>query len=109
MSNYLQRYKVAVRQTEASGFEQLDLLLLRDKIAQATVQFTAEQKAELATADQPLLSQAVAFHAALSQITDLTAERQQRQPSPEAWWWYLDVLAQPPLQQRMATTVHIAV
>jgi hypothetical protein len=107
--NYLQRYKVAVRQTNVSGFEQLDLLLLRDKIAQESRHFTPEQKAELATADQLLLSQAVAFHAALSQVTDLTAERQQRQPSPQDWWWYLDVLAQSPLQQRIASTVPVAV
>jgi len=33
MNNYLQRYKIAVEQPEASGFEHLDLLLLRDKLA----------------------------------------------------------------------------
>jgi hypothetical protein len=109
MSDYLERYLVAVEHPDVSGFEHLDMLLLRDKLAQVSNQFTPEQQAKLAAADQRLLSQAAAFYAALSQITGLAHERQQRQPPPEHWWWYLDVLAQPPLRQRILATTPIAV
>jgi hypothetical protein len=108
MSEYLQRYLVAVEHPDVSGFEHLDMLLLRDKLAQSSSQLTPDQQAKLAAADQRLMSQVAAFHAALSQITDLAHERQQRQPPPEHWWWYLDVLAQPPLRQRILATTPIA-
>ena len=109
MSKYLQRYLVAVEYPDVSGFEHLDMLLLRDKLAQASSQLTPDQQAKLTIADQRLLSQVAAFYAALSQIADLASERQQRQPPPEHWWWYLDVLAQPPLRQRISATTPVAV
>jgi hypothetical protein len=108
MSEYLQRYLVAVKYPDVSGFEHLDMLLVRDKLAQVSSQLTSDQQAKLAAADQRLLSQAAAFHAALSQVTNLANERQQRQPPPEHWWWYLDVLAQPPPRQRISTTTPVA-
>lgn len=107
MSKYLQDYLVAVEHPEVSGFEHLNMLLIRDKLAHSEKELTATQKTELAMADQRLLSQATAVYAALSHITDLAGERQQRQPPPEHWWWYLDVLAQPPLWQRIATATPV--
>jgi hypothetical protein len=71
MSEYLQRYLVAVEHPDVSGFEHLDMLLLRDKLAQSSSQLTPDQQAKLAAADQRLMSQVAAFYAALSQITDL--------------------------------------
>jgi hypothetical protein len=82
MNQYLKSYTVAVKHPDVSGFEHLDMLITRDKIATLEEQLTAEEKAKLATADQHLLNQANRFFAALSTITDLQQERQKRQPLP---------------------------
>lgn len=96
MDKQLKYYLIAVKHPEVSGFEHLEMLLVRDELAQKAHHLTAEQEAQLAKADQLLLSQAAAFHAALSRITDLSQERHRRPPPVDHWWWYLDVLAQLP-------------
>ena len=96
MNELLNYYVVATRHPEVSGFEQMEMLLVRDELAQNAHQLSPKQQAQLAAADQLLLSQVAAFHAAISQISDLAAERQRRKPPADHWWWYLDVLAQIP-------------
>jgi hypothetical protein len=108
MSKYLHDYLVAVEHPEVSGFEHLNMLLIRDQLARIEQQLSAEEKLQLLAADQRLLNQARAFYAALSRVTDLAGERQQRRPPPQHWWWYLDVVVQPPLWQRIATAVPAA-
>ncbi len=96
MNKYLVHYRVAVRQPGVSGFETLDMLMVRDKLMQQRALLTPEEKAQLAAADQQLLAHAGEFYAELAHITDLEYERQQRKPIPAQWWWYLDVLLQLP-------------
>jgi hypothetical protein len=96
MNKYLKHYFVAVEHPYVSAFEQLEMLLVRDKLADQESFLTVEQKAQLAAADQRLLSQVPLFHAELSRITDFKSERQRRQPNAKKWWWYLDVLASLP-------------
>lgn len=57
---------------------------------------TVSEKVQLAVADQILAVNATAFCDELSTITSLTYERQQRNPSPTQWWWYLDVITHLP-------------
>jgi len=96
MNKYLAHYQVAVRQPGVSGFETLDMLMMRDKLVQQRALLTTEEKVQLAVADQQLLAHAGEFYAELTNITDLEYERQQRKPTPTQWWWYLDVLLQLP-------------
>ncbi|MFZ1508462.1 MAG: hypothetical protein WAV74_16930 [Anaerolineae bacterium] len=93
MNRLLQRYLVAVESSEVSGFEHLDMLMLRDKLAEQNQQLTARERTLLVAADRRLFEQASMFDAALSQITSLAYERSQRNPPPSHWWWYLDVVA----------------
>lgn len=93
MNQYLEHYVTAVEHPEVSGFEHLEMLLVRDKLADQEANLTPSQKTRLAAADRRLLTQASKFNAELARITDLGYERQRRQPAPNRWWWYLDVLA----------------
>lgn len=97
MNKYLKHYSVAVEHPGVSGFEHLETLSIRDKLADQEASLTSDEKAQLAAADRRLLASAGEFHFALAQITDLQTERRRRKPSPARWWWYLDVLAQLPV------------
>lgn len=103
MNKLLQHYLVAVESPNLSGFEHLDMLMVRDKLAGQISQLTVRERAMLVAADRRLFEQARAFDAALSQITSLTYERSQRNPPPEHWWWYLDVLAGVPQPAQRVT------
>lgn len=103
MNRLLQRYVIAVESPEVSGFEHLDMLMLRDKLVEQYEQLTIRERTLLVAADRRLFEQARAFDAALSQITSLTFERSQRNPPPKHWWWYLDVLAGVPQPAQRVT------
>jgi hypothetical protein len=92
MNEYLKRYMIAVEHPEVSAFEHIDMLLVRDHLAEQEPSLNNDEKRRLKAADQTLLENAAAFQAELARITSLESERQRRQPSPQRWWWYLDVL-----------------
>ena len=94
MNKYLAHYQVAVQHPGVSGFEVLDMLMVRDKLLAQVAALSAGEQAQLAVADQYLLAHTAEFCAELAQITDLEYERQQRKPTRTQWWWYLDVLLQ---------------
>jgi hypothetical protein len=91
MNNYLAHYQVAVQHPGVSGFEVLEMLMVRDKLLAQAAALSVGEKAKLAATDQQLLAHATEFYAELAQITNLEYERQQRKPIPAQWWWYLDV------------------
>lgn len=92
MNELLKRYTVAVEHPGVSGFEHLEMLMIRDRLADQAASLSPYECKALAQADRQLINQAAAFHAELSRITSLQYERQQRGVSPSHWWWYLDVL-----------------
>lgn len=96
MNKYIDHYKVAIQHPDVSGFEMLDMLMVRDRLEAQWNELTLQEQNEVLAADKQLLSQADQFFAALSQVTHFEYERQQRRPEPEQWWWYLDVLVKLP-------------
>jgi hypothetical protein len=96
MNKNLTHYQVAVQHPGVSGFEVLDMLMVRDELMQQLTSLTPKENAQLVAADQALLAHIAEFYAELTQITSLEYERQQRKPMPAQWWWYLDVLLQLP-------------
>lgn len=96
MNDLLERYTVAVEHPGVSGFEHLEMLMVRDKLAEQETRLRPEEQAQLETADRRLIAQAADFHAELSRITGLEYERRQRGVPSSHWWWYLDVLAHLP-------------
>jgi len=96
MNRLLQHYTIAVNHPDVSGFEHLEMLMVRDKLADIKHTLTLAEKSQLAEADHRLTERASEFCAALTRITDLQYERDQRQTPPSHWWWYLDVLTYTP-------------
>lgn len=97
MNRHLKYYATAVKHPDVSGFEHLEMLMIRDKLAAQEANLSAEELDLLLSADRQLLATAQVVNKALSEITDLQFERQNRQPSPDHWWWYLDVLESLPV------------
>ena len=97
MNDYLQRYQVAVQHPSVSAFELLDMLMVRDKLAEQAHLLSRAEQLQLTAADQMLIMHAKEIVTELSNITDLAHEREQRQATQERWWWYLDVFAAAPL------------
>jgi hypothetical protein len=108
MNKYLKHYLVAVQHPEVSGFELLDMLMARDKLLEEWASLTPQQQMQATAADQQLIAHATIVVAELSRLTELSYERQHRKPSPEQWWWYLDVLAHTPMP-KVDTTAHLPI
>ncbi len=98
MNKYLQRYLVAVQHPEVSGFELLDMLTVRDRLATQVEPLAAEEKQMLTVADQQLILHASTICNELAHVTDLAYERSQRNPTAEQWWWFLDILVTAPVK-----------
>jgi hypothetical protein len=92
MNRHLIYYVTAVKHPDVSGFEHLEMLMIRDELVAEEAGFSSEELELLFTAGRKLLATAQKVYKALAEITDLQFERQNRQPSPDHWWWYLDVL-----------------
>jgi hypothetical protein len=74
----------------------MEMLMVRDKLMQLLDTLTPAEKTALSAADKVLYTHAAEFYSELSHITNLEYERQQRQPAPGQWWWFLDVLLEAP-------------
>jgi hypothetical protein len=96
MDELLKSYLVDVDYPEVSGIEHLQMLKTRSELATITDSLSASEQQALANADQKLAMQADKFLAELSRFVDLATERQQRQTSPDEWWWHLDILVRAP-------------
>ncbi len=96
MNHLLEYYTTAVNHPNVSGFEHLEMLMVRDKLADVEHTLLPFEKEQLEQADHRLAERASEFCAELARVTDLQYERDQRQSPPSHWWWYLDVLIQIP-------------
>ena len=73
---------------DVSGAEHLEMLQLRDALAQVESQLTDEDKGLLANADRRLVEQGREFYEELSRFVDLTEKRKFEEITPQRWWWY---------------------
>ena len=97
MNKLLRYYIKAVKYPDVSGFEHLEMLAIRDKVAEIEPNLSPAEKDKLAEADSRLSKDAYRFYSALSHVTDLQYERKRRQIPTSHWWWYLDVLSHTPV------------
>lgn len=90
----LRDYSVSVRYPEVSGFEVLELLDLRSRIAELKADLTEDEKRRLEEADSLFLKNVSMFYESLSRVGDLAQMREEAEVSPSHWWWYLEKLVQ---------------
>jgi len=96
MNQWLAHYRVDVKHPNVSGAEHLEMLQIRDKLADVEGTLTSEERHVLSEADQTLVEQAAAFHDALRSFLDLAQYRREHAIPPERWWWHLDVVRHVP-------------
>jgi len=107
MNRLLVHYRVDVQHPEVSGAEHLEMLQIRDRLAELEPTLTSEEQNALAEADHVLVEQAHAFHEELLRFLDLAAYRREHGISTARWWWYLDVLSHlPPLKDEAPDMGH---
>jgi hypothetical protein len=108
MNILVKNYSVMVQFPDVSGAEHLEMLQIRDELAQVEFQLSEEEKSLLADADGRLVEQAREFYKELSRFVDLTEKRKFEEITPQRWWWYLDVLAFLPNLEKPELTSSVA-
>lgn len=93
-SELLASYEVDVQFPDVSGFEILDMLDVRSRIAVLENELNDEERARLEAADDRLLRSAPAFFQSVAAIADLPETRRRSHTPCSHWWWYLERLAE---------------
>lgn len=75
---------------DVSGFELLELLDLRSKLASREPLFNGKDKIRLEKLDRRLMDMADLWLERISEVADLIDMRQRAHILPSHWWWYLD-------------------
>jgi hypothetical protein len=100
MNRLLEHYCVDVQHPEVSGAEHLEMLQIRDRLADLVPTLTSEEQEALAEADRILVERAASFYQEILRFLDLAAYRREHGIPPARWWWYLDVVSHlPPLKE----------
>ncbi|ANV84721.1 hypothetical protein AWQ21_10215 [Picosynechococcus sp. PCC 7003] len=97
MNPLLKFYADSLDYPEVSGAELLELLTIRDQLAQLIDRFNALDQTLLLKADLKLLLNASVIYPEISRFINLETYRKENQITPEKWWWYIDVLDHLPL------------
>jgi hypothetical protein len=92
VNQLLQNYSIQVDYPDVSGAEHLEILQIRDRLAELETDLTIEEGVILAKADRKLMMNTSEIYQELSQFIDLPQYRLEQGVSPQKWWWYLDVL-----------------
>lgn len=100
MSEYAPRieaYATSVRFPDVSGFEILELLRLRSRLAEVEPELSSAERAALEAADATFLQNAATLFRQVSEVASLEDVRKQVGVRPSHWWWYLDTLTRVPV------------
>jgi len=89
-------YTIAVGFPDTSGFEIIEMLMVRSKIARHEPRLTSEQRQQLEIADRKLMRDARRFYQSAQEIASLPEFRAESGVLPSHWWWYLDALVEEP-------------
>ena len=90
----LKHFAKSVKYPEVSGFEILELLDVRSKIAERESELSPEERKELEVADEVFLRNAARFYSLICKVANLREMREKAEVPPSYWWWYLEKLAQ---------------
>ena len=92
-ASLIEAYATSVRFPDVSGFEILELLRLRSRIAEVEQELTSDERVSLEAADAAFLHNATALYRHLSEVATLETVRKEANVLPSHWWWYLDALS----------------
>jgi hypothetical protein len=107
MNRLLVHYGVEVQHPGVSGAEHLEMLQIRDRLAEREPTLTSKEQEALAEADCVLVERATAFYQELLRFLDLAVYRWEDGIPPARWWWYLDVVSHlPPIKDDVPEVGH---
>ncbi len=92
MNHLLKNYCVSVEFPDVSGAEHLEMLQIRDRLAEIESDLSEAEKTLLTKADRQLIEKVNDFYQELSRFVNLAEMRKAQAIPPQHWWWYLDVL-----------------
>ena len=92
MNKILNLYSLSLDYPDVSGAEVLELLAIRDQIANLELELSLKEQKILFEADKKLIANASSFYLEISRFINLYEHRKNNNISPQKWWWYLDVL-----------------
>ncbi len=90
----LEYYVKAVQFPEVSGFEVLELLDVRSRLATGESELDEAQRAQLEDADSVFLRYTPRLYESVIVLGDLAHLRRRAAVPCSHWWWYLEKLAQ---------------
>jgi len=80
----------AMDHPEVSGFELLEVLDIRSRLATREPLISDDDRARLEELDRRFLKMADLLLGRISEVADLAEMRQRAHILPSHWWWYLD-------------------
>lgn len=80
----------AIAHPDVSGFEVLELLDVRSRLASREPLLDESAKARLEDLDRQLLQMADTWLERISEVAGLAEMRRRAHILPSHWWWYLD-------------------
>lgn len=94
-------YEASVGFPQVSGFEILELLDVRSRLALAESQLNAAEKEQLEKADEIFLAQAAEFYEQVAAVADIREMRRRAAVPISHWWWHLEKFSR--LEKAVAT------
>jgi hypothetical protein len=83
-------YKTSVDFPQVSGFEVLELLDVRSRLALAESNLSATEKEQLEKADEVFLMHAAEFYEQVAVVADIREMRHRAAVPVSHWWWHLE-------------------
>ena len=83
----------AIVHPNVSGFEALELLDVRSRLASREPLLDEPSKARLEELDRQLLQMSSIWLERISEVAGLAEMRRRSHVLPSHWWWYLDEIA----------------
>jgi len=80
----------AIDHMDVSGFEVLEILDVRSRLASREPLLDEQDKASLEGLDRRLLQMADSLIERISEVANLAEMRRRSHILPSHWWWYLD-------------------
>jgi hypothetical protein len=80
----------AIDHSDVSGFEALEVLDLRSRLASREPLLDELDRARLEGLDRQLLQMADSLIKCISEVANLAEMRRRAHVLPSHWWWYLD-------------------
>lgn len=94
LQRILGNYVKSVQFSEVSGFEVLELLDIRSRLAARESELDAAQRTQLEDADVVFLRHASKFYEAIATLGNLKELRRRAAAPCSHWWWHLEKLRQ---------------